>query len=298
MTDISRIPTSSIGLPVYNGENYIEQAIQSAMKQDFEDFELIISDNASTDGTEMICRHYAETDPRIIYVRHPRNIGAAKNYNYVFHLARGRYFNWLAHDDVLGPEFLSICLKGFEKNSESTMLVYPTFKYIDEAEQEIPTEISTCVETSAVRPAKRLYETLEQLGIVTSIFGMFRRDMLARTRLIGSYVASDYVLLVECALLGNIVRLGGGPQFQRRLHKDGSQRANKTPEQVANWFDPDAVADPRPTRRLTREYLNAICMTPGLSAPERLSALLHMIVQRLRLKAQVRRDRRLSKHPL
>lgn len=97
MTDISAAPACSIGLPVYNGENYLEQAIQSVLAQTFQDFELIISDNASTDGTEAICRRFAEQDPRILYVRQPRNIGAAKNYNYTFHLARGEYFNWLAH---------------------------------------------------------------------------------------------------------------------------------------------------------------------------------------------------------
>lgn len=299
MTDISAAPACSIGLPVYNGENYLEQAIQSVLAQKFQDFELIISDNASTDGTEAICRRFAEQDPRILYVRQPRNIGAAKNYNYTFHLARGEYFNWLAHDDILGPSFLRACLQGFEEHGDRAVLVYPSFKYIDEAGREAGKRAASCVETSARTPARRLYETLDQLAVVTSVFGMFRRDMLARTRLIGSYIASDYVLLAECALLGHIVRLECAPQFQRRLHKDGSQRANKTPDAVAKWFDPDAVADPRPTRRLTREYLNALCLTPGLSAPDRLSALFALAAQRLKLKAQVRkkqRVRRLKKH--
>lgn len=300
MTHFSGTPLSSIGLPVCNGENFLEQAIQSALEQNFEDFELIISDNASTDGTEEICRHYAKADPRVLYVRQPRNIGAAKNYNYVFHLARGRFFNWLAHDDVLGPSFLSACLQGFEEHGSGAVLVYPSFRYIDEAGREIETEVPSCVETSARTPARRFYETLEQLAIVTSVFGLFRRDMLARTRLIGSYIASDYVLLAECALLGNIVRLNCPPQFQRRLHKNGSQRANKTPDEVARWFDPDAVADPRPARRLSREYLNSLCLTPGLATPDRLSALLFLIAQRLKLKAQVRKKQRvrqrLKKH--
>lgn len=294
MTQFSGPPVCSIGLPVYNGENFLDQAIQSALNQDFEDFELIISDNASTDSTEAICRRYAKADPRILYVRQPRNIGAAKNYNYTFHLARGEYFNWLAHDDVLGPSFLPACLQGFEQHGDGAVLVYPSFRYIDEAEQEIDTEVPSCVETSARTPARRLYETLDQLAIVTSVFGMFRRDMLARTRLIGSYIASDYVLLAECALLGHIVRLNGPPQFQRRLHKDGSQRANKTPDAVAKWFDPDAVADPRPARRLSREYLNSLCLTPGLTTPERLSALLFLTTQRLKLKAQVRKKQRVQ----
>jgi glycosyltransferase involved in cell wall biosynthesis len=302
MTEISAAPACSIGLPVYNGANYLEQAIRSVLAQKFQDFELIISDNASTDGTEAICRRYAEQDPRILYVRQPRNIGAAKNYNYVFHLARGTYFNWLAHDDILGPDFLSTCLAGFAAHGEAAVLVYPTFRYIDETGREIAAEASTCVQTCAPSPGRRLYQTLEQLAIVTSIFGLFRRAELAKTRLIGSYIASDYVLLAECALLGHIVRLDGPPQFQRRLHADGSQRANKTPEAVAKWFDPTATADTRPSRRLSREYLNAIFLTPGLRAEQRLDALLRMGGQRLKRKLQVRRQQRqlqrLKDHPV
>ncbi|WP_052272460.1 glycosyltransferase family 2 protein [Leisingera sp. ANG-M7] len=292
MKDPSAAPACSIGLPVYNGENYLEQAIQSVLAQSFQDFELIISDNASSDGTEAICRRYAEQDPRILYVRQPRNIGAAKNYNYVFHLARGAYFNWLAHDDILGPDFLSACLAGFAGHGGRAVLVYPSFKYIDETGREIEAEVPACVETAAATPGQRLYQCLDQLAIVTSVFGVFRREELAKTRLIGSYIASDYVLLAECALLGHIVRLNCPPQFQRRLHKDGSQRANTSPEEVAKWFDPTAVADARPARRLSREYLNAICLTPGLRAGQRLDALLRLVVQRLKRKLQVKRKQR------
>lgn len=292
---IQSLPKSSIALPVYNGARYLEQAIRSVLEQDFENFELIISDNASTDATPEICRRFCEADPRITYMRHPRNIGAAKNYNYAFHLARGVYFNWLAHDDILGKEFLSACLKGFDRCDNSTVLVYPRFEYIDEDSRVIATEVLRCVETVAETPGRRMFETLERLATVTSIFGLFRREALARTRLIGSYVASDYVLLAECALLGKIVRLDSEPLFMRRLHAEGSQRANKTADQVAKWFDPEAVADARPARRVSREYLNSICITPGLSLSDRLSALFYLNVQRILIRARARRLRRLKR---
>ena len=284
-------PVCSIGLPVWNGENFVEQAIRSALAQDMKDFELIIADNASTDRTGEICERLAREDDRIVYLRHPRNVGAAKNYNHVFNLARGEYFVWLAHDDVQGPSFLSTCLAAFGRAGDDTVLVYPAFTYIDEASREIPHPGPRCVETAAPTPARRMFEVLEGLGTVSSIFGMFRRDLLARTRLIGSYVASDYVLLAECALLGPIRRIDGPPQFARRLHDGGSQRANRTPEDVAKWFDPDTRPDDRPSRRLTREYVLSILGVPGLSSADRAAAIACLAVQRHLVRRRVRRAR-------
>lgn len=92
-------PRVSIGMPVYNGELFIRKAVESVLTQSFGDFELIISDNASTDGTEGICRAYAIADPRIRYYRQPENLGAKNNFSAVLGLAQGDYFSWLAHDD-------------------------------------------------------------------------------------------------------------------------------------------------------------------------------------------------------
>src|SRR3974377_1117825 len=101
------VPKVSIGLPVYNGENYLRLAIDSILTQDYTDFELIISDNASADATQEICREYTARDCRIRYYRNKINIGASGNYNRVFELARGGLFKWAAHDDVHLPAFLS-----------------------------------------------------------------------------------------------------------------------------------------------------------------------------------------------
>lgn len=103
-------PRVSIGLPVYNGQQYLRQALDSLLAQTFHTFEVIISDNASNDATPEICRDYAACDPRIRYVRHDVNRGAAWNFNYVFGLARGVYFKWHAHDDMLEPTFLEQCV--------------------------------------------------------------------------------------------------------------------------------------------------------------------------------------------
>lgn len=274
--------TCSIGLPVYNGENYLRDALESVLAQDFEDFELIIADNASTDGTEKICQEYVKLDPRVRYIRHPRNIGAAKNYNYVFHCAGGEFFNWLAHDDVLGPSFLSNCLTAYRKRDEKTILIYPSFQYIDKSMDIIPHEEPRCVETSASGELRRLYEVLESLDTVTSVFGMFRRTYLAKTRLIGSFLGSDYVLLVECGLLGKIERLDVAPQFKRRLHNEASQKADRTADEIAKWFSPDAQADKKPHRRVIEEYIKSLISLEGISLHTRLFGILIIFYRRIR----------------
>jgi glycosyltransferase involved in cell wall biosynthesis len=101
-----RVPKVSIGMPVYNGEPFIREALDSLLAQTFTDFELIISDNASTDGTEAICREYASKDARIRYVRQEENRGALSNFKFVLDEAVGEYFMWAASDDKWAPIFI------------------------------------------------------------------------------------------------------------------------------------------------------------------------------------------------
>jgi glycosyltransferase involved in cell wall biosynthesis len=100
----------SIGMPVWNGETFVSQAIESILGQTYGDLELIISDNASTDGTSEICRSCANRDRRIRYIRQENNIGAAPNHHEVFRHSSGRYFKWSCHDDFLAPEFINECV--------------------------------------------------------------------------------------------------------------------------------------------------------------------------------------------
>lgn len=111
----NNIPTVSIGMPVYNGERYIKEALNSLLAQSFKDFELIISDNASTDNTEIICREYNDRDPRIRYVRQSENKGAVANFQFVFDEAKGKYFMWAAHDDVWDVGWIETLLKTSER---------------------------------------------------------------------------------------------------------------------------------------------------------------------------------------
>lgn len=94
------MPKVSIGMPVYNGEKYISEAIESLLTQSFRDFELIISDNHSSDSTKQICQKYSEKDARVIYFQQSQNIGAAKNFAYVLHKASSEHFMWASSDDI------------------------------------------------------------------------------------------------------------------------------------------------------------------------------------------------------
>src|SRR6267142_6107507 len=124
-------PKVSVGLPVYNGAEFLRAALDSILRQDYRDFELIISDNASTDGTRAICQQYAQGDKRIRYFRNESNGGAAENYRRVFELARGDYFNWATHDDIQLPGFLRRCAEVLDKAPTSVVLVAPRAEIID-----------------------------------------------------------------------------------------------------------------------------------------------------------------------
>lgn len=113
----------NIGMPVYNGENFIGEAIDSLIAQSYKNFEIIISDNASTDNTEVICREYAERDDRIRYVRQPSNIGAAANFDFVLKQGQGTYFMWAAADDLWMPTFIETCLSLLEKDQAAGLAV-------------------------------------------------------------------------------------------------------------------------------------------------------------------------------
>jgi glycosyltransferase involved in cell wall biosynthesis len=115
---MTAVPRVSIGLPVYNGEDYLAEALEALLGQSYEDFELIISDNASTDGTPEICRRYEKQDSRICYVHQPRNIGLAPNHNFVVGLARGDLFRWAAHDDLYGRDLLKRCVDALDEHPQ------------------------------------------------------------------------------------------------------------------------------------------------------------------------------------
>ena len=229
-------PRVSVGMPVYNGARYVEQALNSLLAQDFTDFELVISDNGSTDRTEEICRRYGSRDARITYHRHGENRGAAWNYNFVFHRSRGEYFKWAAHDDNCAPAFLSRCVATLDKAPPSVVACYPRAMISDEAGR-MTRKLDHYPQLQFETPEERLFALVTHVGLLTPVFGLIRSSALQRTRLIGAYISSDRVLLAELALMGRFVQI---PDYllAQRVHAGMSTQANRSDAELAAWFDP------------------------------------------------------------
>lgn len=258
------VPRVSIGLPVYNGENYLEAAVESILRQDFGDFELIVSDNGSDDATQAICLRFAELDSRVRYYRSDTNRGAAWNYNRTFELARGEYFKWQAHDDLCLPGFLRSCLEVFDSAPPSVVLVYPKTEIIDSNGNALAQHVAETIDTRDENPHIRLGRVLKNLNMACAVFGLMRSSALQQTRLIDRFIASDYVLLAELAMLGELREV---PQtlFLRRLHPRISTYASRNPTQLLQWFDPSQRRHRRwvsPMMWLGVEYLRSARRIP------------------------------------
>jgi len=252
-------PLLSIGLPVYNGERYVRQALDSILSQDLTDFELIICDNASTDQTGRICQDYAARDSRIHYHRNPQNLGAIPNHNRAFHFACGRYFKWAGHDDECAPTMLSRCVATLESAPQSVVLVYTQAELIDE-DGRVTERYSNSIECRDPRPHRRLARVVASVKLGTPAYGVVRTEVLRQTLLFGSFFGSDYVLLAELAILGQIWEL---PEalLRKRLHAERATQASFNEQAWAAWSNPSK----RPSRfslsrwdRVDREYVRAI----------------------------------------
>jgi glycosyltransferase involved in cell wall biosynthesis len=221
-------------MPVYNGEKYLSLAISSILSQTFSDFELIISDNGSSDRTQEICEYFAASDARVHYIRQPKNMGAAWNFNHVFELSRGEFFTWHSHDDLLEPTFLEKCLEVLTADA-GCILAYPKTIIIDDDGNPVLGYIDyLAIESDD--PARRLHRYLiPPGGEPNPIFGLMRRDAFLQTSGFGSYVSADRVFLSEIALVGRS-REVAEPLFLRRLHPGISVRTHADHLSREEWF--------------------------------------------------------------
>jgi hypothetical protein len=186
----SNAPRVSIGLPVYDGERYLRAALDGLLSQTVADFELIIADNASTDDTEAICREYGGGDPRIRYLRTPTNVGSLRNFNLTFGDARGAYFKWAAHDDLLKPEFLARCLEPLERDP-TVVLSHSYTRIIDEHGTAIGDYANDLGHASDARPSRRFRDVLAEDRWCFEFYGAVRASALRSTRLLGGHVGAD-----------------------------------------------------------------------------------------------------------
>jgi glycosyltransferase involved in cell wall biosynthesis len=229
------LPHVTVGMPVHQGERFVDEAIRSIRAQTFTDLELVISDNGSTDGTQSICRAHAAEDPRVVYHRSEVNRGAAWNYSRLVGLARGRYFKWASHDDLLRPEYLERCVATLEADPD-VVLCQTGAAAIDSDGNEVG-RWPPNANASDGRPSQRFADILFREGPCFPVFGLIRQEVLKRTGLLGAYNAHDRPLMAELALHGRYAHV---PEvlFLNREHPERSIRAYRGPRERIAWFDP------------------------------------------------------------
>jgi glycosyltransferase involved in cell wall biosynthesis len=229
----------SIGLPVYNGENYLELAIDTILKQTNSDFELIISDNCSNDATAEICQAACHRDARVRYIRQNRNIGAIGNFNSLIHLARGCYFKWAAHDDVMDAEYIESLVQVLDNNSQIDW-VYANSDMIDAEgrsfKQILPPQYEGFELDAQQQPrwaghprknadsdsaAARFRGVILGINWCVDSYGLFRLKALKRTRTLLPVYGAEKILIAELALNGKSAWV---PEllFYQRVHANAS----------------------------------------------------------------------------
>ena len=247
-------PRLSIGLAVYNGENYLAESLDALLGQSYEDFELIISDNASTDGTADICDHYRKQDSRIRYIRQPRNIGLAPNHNFVFEQARGELFKWASHDDLYARDLLQSCVDALDENPQ--VVLAPSWTAMIDGSGTVEKKLEYPLATASLHAPERFRSMLFADG-GDDVYGVMRTNILRRTALHGSHHHADRTITTEIALLGPFYQIQDWLYF-RRDHPKRQERAFTTVRTRCANMDPRRADRLRhPAVRLYAEYILA-----------------------------------------
>lgn len=243
-------PRLSIGLPVYNGGNYLAESLDALLGQTYEDFELIISDNASTDGTAELCRRYAAQDSRIRYMRQPRNIGLNPNHNFVVRQARGELFKMASHDDLYARDLLKRCVEALDQNPQA-VLAHCWEAMIDPS-GTVTKALTYTVAADAPRAPERFRSMLFD-GWDDYTYGVMRTAVLLRTHMHGSHHLADRTINTELGLHGPFCMVPDWLYF-RRDHPE--RKSPYTVRTRCAYLDPRRADRLRhPVVRLYGEYL-------------------------------------------
>lgn len=266
-------PRLSIGLPVYNGERYLEEAVGSLLGQTFGDFELVICDNASTDRTGEIAAAIVARDARVRYVRNDSNIGASPNFARVATLTTAPLFKWAAHDDLYEPTYLEACVRLLDARPE-VVLAHSDTVFIDEGGSNFPAgsgsgrfvDPRTGIELAVDRvdlaetgpPLARFADVVFNSRIGSHMFGVVRRSALQRTGSIQNIPSSDRPFLAELALLGPFAQVRA-PLFRKRFHAAMTWALTST--ELKTYVSGNSPRYSRRARQL-KVYLTAPCDKP------------------------------------
>lgn len=277
----------SVGVPAYNGEKYLAATLDSLLAQSLQDFEIVISDNASTDRTAEICRSYQEKDHRVKYFRNDQNIGAAPNFNRVVELASAPLVHCGACDDLYHPRFLECCVDALDRDpglvlsytrttmidEEGSPLFFDRARncYLDSYGDFLMTPVPPQIGMAA-SPEMRFRDVLWPMGWCLPLSGIIRKDMLLRTSLYRSYYGADKVLLAELALEGRFFQVGE-ELFAKRVHRDGTHY--KSTRERAEHEAKGPIGIP-PQVRMLRDYIK-MTLAADLSSQQRLHCMVTIV---------------------
>lgn len=258
------LPLVSAGIPVYHGENFLDETLAALRAQDYPNLEIVVCDNASTDRTADIVRKHAAEDPRVHLIVNEANIGAAPNYNKVFQVSRGEYFAWNAHDDLSSPGFFRNGVAALQAHRDAVVAL-PLSIRVDLGgnlleEFEIPPGIHSSRPHTRFRAAARAHPE-------SIVFGLFRSDAIGRTRLHGSFAGSDRNFVAELMLQGRAV-MAPESEFYLREHPGRSVRTfhrtgkNRFTHMRDAWYAPERKNRMVfPNWRRLREYISSVTRT-------------------------------------
>jgi GT2 family glycosyltransferase len=199
-------PRVSIGMPVYNGGTLLSLAINSLVAQEFADFELIITDNASTDTTEAVCREFAARDPRITYIRRDKNYGANNNSVTAYKRSTGDYYMFTSHDDMWHPRFISECVKILDNNPQ-VVLAMPAIQFLS------PDDGSFCdapyppLHTVGLGLRSMAAAIFNETNVGYSAYGLYRKEALSKIKIDIDCYGGDVIMLMQMVLLGEVAYL-------------------------------------------------------------------------------------------
>jgi glycosyltransferase involved in cell wall biosynthesis len=271
---MSATPRLSIGLPVYNGQKFIAESIEALLGQTYADFELVISDNASTDSTGEICRQYEKRDSRVRYFRQPVNIGLSPNHNFVVYKSRGELFKWAANDDLYARDLVERCVAALDEQPDVVLAHSWTARI--ESSGTVMSAYEYPLNTSSQSAPERFRSMLFDSG-GDDDYGVVRKEVLLRTAMKESYHHADHTIIAELALHGRFYQVPAWLYF-RREHPGHSGGASM--RQRCAIMDPKRANPWRhPAVRLYGEYMwayvTAIHRAP-LSAVDRRACYRHL----------------------
>ena len=256
------MPKLSIGIPVFNGQEFLPELLDSLLGQTFKDFEILICDNTSSDRTPQICREYERHDSRIHYIRNARNLGAIANFNRVFELSTAPLFKWAAHDDLYHESYLDACVWLLEENPD-IILAHTGTAFIDEKSEILPFEQETgsFIDQKTGRrywadvpgigdspvAINRFWQVLTRARWGTHMFGVVRREILQQTSLLPNFAGSDRAMLAELALLGRF-RCANERLFLKRFHANVSWALDQ--KELKNFLSTDGKRYSRRLRQI------------------------------------------------